>query len=469
MSSELFTIPVTIISSDSDALIELALTLSAFGYEVETSSDWSDEAPWRQADRSGILLLDDPAPEQLDLTATNRRSSHFLYCILIQGADRQLAADEADQAAADDVIRRPFNRGELLARLRAGVRRLEFERRCLDRSVVDPESGLLSRAGFVSRVARQDGGRANPPWTLMLLQIHSYRQIRAEHGQSAVRSLAAGLTRAIDKEIGAQAVVFLVKPGVIGVQLVDATLAEATAAAEGVVRRFGSCDTLAREVRCCPSVSAAVVACEGDDADDAVQRCQAALSYAGMLGGGQVVLTQQVEEKLQAWKQEVAGGVLLRDVTAEDAMETFPAVFSISDSDSRGMVDWLRSAARHGSANPASLPVVQEGGQLVGMIDLDRVDEAGELGTSAMVRDAPTVAPEATLAQVLDALFDCGGSGVIVVRDGLPLGYITREALTELFAERVSPLRYYRESANEHCAADLAVPLTPEPSLASPA
>ncbi|MCA9236039.1 MAG: hypothetical protein KDA44_11240 [Planctomycetales bacterium] len=469
MSINLIAIPVTIISSDSDLLIELAWTLSALGYQVETSSDWSEEAPWRWADRPGILLLDDPAPEQPGLNTTTRRNAHYLYRILIQNSDPRAAGDESAQIAADDVIRRPVNTGELLARLRAGMRRLELERRLLEKSVVDPESGLLSRAGFISRVSSQQGrGQADRSGALLLLQIHSYRQIRAEHGRYALRSLTAGLSRAIDKEIGNKGLVFLLEPGVMGVLLSDATLAEATAAAEGVVHRFGGCDTLAREVRCCPSVSAAVAACEDDDVEQTVRRCERALGYARCVGGGKVVLTEQAEQKIQSWKRDFAEGALLRDVVAHDVMEPFPALFPESEQGQDSMVHWLRSAARRGYPLPASLPVVQQRGQLVGLIDLAHADGACAPIADPIVRNAPTVAPDATLVQVLDALFDCSEGCLIVARDELPLGYITPDALTDLFAERVSPLRYYREPLGVQRVADFAVPLTPDAPIASP-
>ncbi len=467
MISETTDIPVTIVSTDPEVLRELSWTLSTFGYRVETSSDWSEDAPWRWAYRLGILLLDPSTQEELGAPLENGRGGHFLYRVLIEDAN-PAGEDRPASAAADDVISRPVNPGELLARLRTGARRLEFERRLRQRAVIDQETGLLSRVGFVGRAETlRREGRLDRPATLAMFEIDFFEQIRVEYGRHATKTLLAGLSRSIERAAGGKAVIFMSSPDVIGVLLVDSTEADGRLFAQTVVSQFGDSDTLAREVRCCPSVSAAVSPWSEQPAEEIIQLCEESLWHARSCGGGTVVMAEEAEQKSLAWRRDVEAGAFFQKVVAQDVMEVLPVLISSDDPAKSGQINELRRSCQQGKPVPSCLPVVDDRGMITGIVNQDALASGKTRQSELISQVVPMVSPEATLVEVLDAFSECGDGRLAVVKDNRPLGYITCDTLTELFTEPVSRLKYYCESPTTPSLKDLAVPLEIEPVGAS--
>lgn len=457
MKAEKNAVPVTIVSTDVPLLRELSWTLSAFGYDVNATTDWSDEAPWRWATRPGILILDPPPEPDADRAAAARRGGPFQYRIAIQRDPTDAMYAGRSEFIADDVLRRPLKPSETLSRLRAGVRRLEFERRLVGQSLEDPATGLMSRAGFLRQAAATLPGRERDAGILVLFGVDHFDQLLAEHGRHAAEILVGGLTRTLENESQARRGLFIAAPGIVGVCLSEHTREGAQSTAERVTQAFSRQETVSRQVRCCPTVSAAIVPWDDADALQCLDRCEQALAQARCFGGGQVVRADEVEQDVQQWRRGVEDGSLFKHVVAQDVMEAFPLTLSEPASEQHAAAQWLRSASEQGRPLPQCLPVVDHRGRLAGVCQLGDAQDCGD--GPLLVTKAATVPAGAPLAEVLDAFAKHSSACLVVTQDDAPLGYVVCDALTELFTEQIDAQRY-RPEAEGASAGGLVVPLS---------
>lgn len=458
MNSDTAAVRVTIVSTEPEVLRDLGWTLSTFGYQVVASTDWSEEASWRQDGRSGILLLD--VRDQADVAhcLTRRGESSYSYRVVIHDQTDGDSLSPGLSALVDDVIPHPYSYGEVLARLRAGVRRLELERRLERAAVRDPSTGLLNRAGLISRLDRLDPSEAGDA-SLVLFGIDSFESIQSEYGRHASQSLLMGLARCVENNLSGGERVGVLRSDAIAVWLPGANMEAAKKLADSVVEHFGARETLSREIRSLPTLTAVVSQAGDGEPADLIERTEATLQHAACYGGGRVVLAEQVESQVLAWREQMESGEFFQGVVAQDVMEVFPLVLREDDA-SRGLDSLSQCRALPGCGIVAPcIPLVDPEGHLAGGIHVDLA--AGEQG-EGVTHDLPTIQADATLGDVLEALTETADGQLIVVHDNRPLGYIRGDALTSLFTEPLSAATY--RGGAESCEGALAfvVPLTAE-------
>ncbi|MFC6087783.1 response regulator [Saccharothrix lopnurensis] len=113
---------VLVVDDDPQVLRVLRINLTARGYAVRTAADGASAL--READGVDLVLLDLGLPDVdgVEVITRLRRSSTVPVVVLSArpgSADKVRALD----AGADDYVTKPFGMDELLARLRAAVRR----------------------------------------------------------------------------------------------------------------------------------------------------------------------------------------------------------------------------------------------------------------------------------------------------------------------------------------------------------
>jgi two-component system KDP operon response regulator KdpE len=115
---------VLVIDDEPSILRALRINLTARDYEVTTASDGASGLAAVARDRPDVLILDMGLPD-MDGTdvihGVRGWSSTPIIVLSVWGAESQKVA--ALDAGADDYVTKPFGMDELLARLRAAVRR----------------------------------------------------------------------------------------------------------------------------------------------------------------------------------------------------------------------------------------------------------------------------------------------------------------------------------------------------------
>jgi DNA-binding response OmpR family regulator len=111
---------------------QLSRTLNDWGHKVIVASNGQDAWKILQTDQIHFLITDWVMP-QLDglelcrLVRTAHKDSP-VYIILLTSKTSKEDVVEGIEAGADDFVAKPFDEGELLARIRAGERVLELEK-----------------------------------------------------------------------------------------------------------------------------------------------------------------------------------------------------------------------------------------------------------------------------------------------------------------------------------------------------
>ncbi len=116
-----------VLLAEDDAGIRepLARALRREGYEVDEVGDGADAARLGAESEYALLVLDIglPSLNGLDVCRAVRRDDPNVPILLLTAQDGELATVAGLDAGADDYVTKPFRLAELLARVRAQVRR----------------------------------------------------------------------------------------------------------------------------------------------------------------------------------------------------------------------------------------------------------------------------------------------------------------------------------------------------------
>ena len=153
-----------LIAEDDRAVREsLARAMHLEGYEVVTANDGAAALESIRAESPEIAVLDVsmPAVDGLTVCRVLRSEGNTLPILMLtartEPSDRVAGLD----AGADDYVTKPFDLGELFARLRALTRRLRPDeqpgvRLELDDLVIDPSGRTVSRAGHQLELSKTE-------------------------------------------------------------------------------------------------------------------------------------------------------------------------------------------------------------------------------------------------------------------------------------------------------------------------
>lgn len=121
-------VPIIIAEDDLISQTLLAAVLRNAGYDPIITANGSDAmTALRLQQKACVAVIDWMMPEMdgADVCRRIRASGKPVHVIMLTARDRKEDAVEALDAGADDYLVKPFDRGELLARVRAGIRTLD--------------------------------------------------------------------------------------------------------------------------------------------------------------------------------------------------------------------------------------------------------------------------------------------------------------------------------------------------------
>ena len=118
---------ILVAEDEEDALQGLVDILESEGYEVEAAADGSECIDCFKAEKFDLLLLDVMMPEQsgYDVCRQIRGENRHIPIILLTAKSEEIDKVVGFELGADDYITKPFGIRELLARVKAALRRSE--------------------------------------------------------------------------------------------------------------------------------------------------------------------------------------------------------------------------------------------------------------------------------------------------------------------------------------------------------
>ncbi|WP_369226930.1 response regulator [Streptomyces sp. R39] len=174
---------VLVVEDDPQLVRALVINLQARKYGVDAAPDGATALRLAAARQPDVVMLDLGLPDMdgIDVIKALRGWTRVPILVLSarQGSDEKVAALDA---GADDYITKPFNMNELLARLRAAVRRTEDTPLVPETTMV--ETGDFSIDLFAKKVVRggQDVRLTPTEWHLLeILVTNPGRLITQKH------------------------------------------------------------------------------------------------------------------------------------------------------------------------------------------------------------------------------------------------------------------------------------------------
>ncbi|WP_030059614.1 MULTISPECIES: response regulator transcription factor [Streptomyces] len=168
-----------LVVDDEPALRDALESSLAFeGYEVATATDGYEALESVERDRPDLVLLDIMMPRMDGLTAVRRMRSRGDTVPVLMLTARDAVGDRVTglDVGADDYLAKPFELDELLARVRALLRRNALATEAAARAAAEDESEVLAFADLRMNTATREVTRAGKPIELtrtefMLLEM----------------------------------------------------------------------------------------------------------------------------------------------------------------------------------------------------------------------------------------------------------------------------------------------------------
>lgn len=431
---------------DADIAVQrlLAKWLGNAGYRVEVVSHSHAAIASIENECPSILITgwDLPDMDGLELCRWLREQElpRYVYTFLLTVHTGTTDMIKGLEAGADDFLRKPIDRNEMLARMKSGDRVLELEKRLSQLASCDGLTGLYTQRSFYQQFETEwkRGDRHKCPVSVVMMDIDFFKSINDNLGHAAGDRVIQCVARTLESNRRATDVVSryggeefcVVLPetneqgAAIWAERVRLNIANAASTGESAVELTVSCGVAERL----------------DDTrspQELVDMADQALLVAKRTGRNQVVEFKSISETGVIGDDSEAAK-LFANLTAGDVMTA--AVVGASQGDLVSM------AARHIlETRMNNIPVVDDDNCLVGVLsEKDLVANmlktgweekcVGDVMSQNVVRyevNTPAIA-------VYDFLCRVSVRSVFVVRDGSPVGIISRTSLLRWFSNAIA-------------------------------
>ncbi len=205
--------PTKILIADDDVTSRLVLAgvLRKHGHEVvETVNGAEAWAVLQGTDAPKLAILDWEMPGlagvEVCRLARTIETNQPPYLILLTSRDQKTDIVTGLEAGADDYLAKPFDPGELMARVDVGRRLLELQARLNEtrdalahEAMHDPLTGVLNRRAFAGSLIRELSRRSRHQTILAvgICDVDHFKQINDTYGHQAGDEVLCGLVRLI--------------------------------------------------------------------------------------------------------------------------------------------------------------------------------------------------------------------------------------------------------------------------------
>lgn len=432
---------VLIVDDDPAMLRLLSKWIEAEGFKVLRAGDGRAAIEVIEAEHPRLLVTDWEMPDinglELCRWVRGQNFGHYLYTIFLT-----IRTDSADmlkglEAGADDFLKKPVDRNELLARIRAGSRVMELEQRLSLLANTDGMTGLSTRRVLFEEMRREwaRSERYRTPLSCVMIDIDFFKRINDIHGHQAGDEVLRQLGQLLGAGVRTSDYVGRYGGEEFCVILPETTEQQAALWAERMRCRIAALKITVNDVQLSITASFGVAQRLADTSSPEVMVDMAdqALVVAKRSGRDRVVEYRSLGQSpvLSRGNDDLAS--LLQGIPARDVMTSIVAPLNENHTVATAANYFLRFRI-------PSAPVVDENGQLVGILsekDLMSIMLGPRWWTSpikdVMKRNVVCYEEETPALAIYEFLARVVIRGVVIVKHGRPTGLISRGCLLRFF------------------------------------
>ena len=470
MTTRPFTI--LIVSPDRVSLRRLSKFLDVFGYDVRQATDGENALAAAEAARPDFLIVDGSSgqPADLQLCRSIRRvwPEGYTYALLLSEKPEVGDITAALEGGFDDFLAAPIVFGELLARLRAGARFLEYERRLAEQSGLDSLTGLADKAALTTELHRRSQGAKGSIGWLAVFDLDYFQRIADRLGRAGAQELLRQFAQHLRGRSGPDYYAAGLGEDRIAV-ILPASGGEtaATWCEEELKALAASTFTVAEQAHRLTASCGLSEITAGEGLDVIQARVQRALQLAKASGRNCVVTSGEVDRDADAWAEFAADGKLFQTTLARDVMHPCPLLLHSDEALEQAHALLTQTGLAHA-------PIVDTEGKLAGIISVDQLASArlrnpkqrsGNNGGNSSVRlvrhvmtsDVTRFDETTPLGELMEFFTGENANIAIIVRDKKPRGLVHCHALAAL-NERLTAEHFASLKPKCGSSADLLVP-----------
>ena len=441
-----------LVSGDRTLLRQLTRFLDLFGYEVRQAVDADQAQAAAEAAGADFLLVDGAMTPKPGLafsrTIRGYAPSGYTYALQLIDSQETAALTEALDAGFDDFLAKPVVFGELLSRLRAGARVIEFERRLAQQGGLEPithlpDSNALSAHLKEHLATAKDRGKQETLGSLSVIDFDYFSRFTARFGRAAGEALIRKTAGLLSQACQSGELATSLGKDRFAVLLPNATEEQAAQWSQNFLVSIAQREHAIGEHKIHMTGSAGVVELSRSlSAERSLEVAEQVLALAKS-SGRNCVLTQLTWEKdVESWNKIAAGGKLFATTLARDVMIPCAALLSIDETVDQGQ-------ALFEQTRQSFLPVVDREGKFAGLVTTaqltgksPRPAKARSSGSVRLLRhhmttDVPRFDESATLGELMEFFTGEHSSVAVILRDQRPSGLVYCQSLAAL-NERLS-------------------------------
>ncbi|MBW8883339.1 MAG: diguanylate cyclase [Planctomycetia bacterium] len=184
-------IKVLLVDDDPAMLRLLSKWLESDGYQVLRACDGRAAMEMIETERPRLLVTDWEMPNvnglELCQWVRGQNFGHYVYTVILTVRTDSVDMLKGLEAGADDFLKKPVDRNELVARIRAGTRVMELEQRLSLLANTDAMTGLSTRRVFFEDFKRewQRAERYHTQLSCVMMDIDYFKRINDNYGHQA--------------------------------------------------------------------------------------------------------------------------------------------------------------------------------------------------------------------------------------------------------------------------------------------
>lgn len=463
---------ILIVSPDRVSLRRLSKFLEVFGYDVRQATDAASAVVAAEAAQPDFLIVDASSGQAVDfqLCRAVRRiwPLGYTYSLLLSEHPEPGDVTAALEAGFDDFLAAPVVFGELLARLRAGARYIEFERRLNQQAGLDVLTGLADRVALTGEIQRRAQTAKGALGWLAIFDLDYFQRVVDRLGRTGAQELLRQVGDFFRSRTTAGYFAASVGEDRIAVLMPASGSETAATWCDELLKALAEHGFTLQEQAQKLTASCGLTEFAGDEMLDAVlDRAGKALLLAKSSGRNCAVTSSEVDREAEAWTELAADGKLFETTLARDVMHPWPLVLHSDDTIDQGHALLTQTGL-------ATAPVVDSEGKLLGLVTLDQL-AAARLRTGSrpkasgansssvrlvrhvMSTDVTRFDETTPLAELMEFFTNESATQAIIVRGKQPRGLVHCHALVAL-NQQLTADQFASTETPTGSSADLLVP-----------